>query len=312
MKLYEKHGMRNYCPGLTSGLKAMSLLMMTFVFMTFGSAAQAQLFHGASIQKQCITNVRNCLDDADCSNDDDNLCTPEVCDTDLAPRTLNCAIRATNADDLGDTVSVTAAFDQILTGVGVVRRPVGTGNLLVSAVGGSTDCVVGDPLPCSLLTIDSFVQFNIQYTLLETDNDLAVLLDQATVTWNDNCDDPDTSNCNDVDNTVQAPASTTVLDACSTGEETDCDDSNACTDDSCDPATGECVNVDNYDCDDFNVCTDDFCDPDTGLCVSVPNGLSCEPVPTLSVGGLVAMILTMLALGGILIRRGLLRKATRF
>ena len=303
MKLYEsKHWMRESCPGLTNRLKFTSLLMMAFVFMTFGSAAQAQ-FHGASIQKQCTNPVRNCLDDADCSNDDNNLCTPEICDTDLAPRTSNCNIRATNADENGDTVTVSEAFDTITTAAGDVRTPVGSGNLLVSAVGGSTTCAVGDPLPCTLNTIGSFVEFNVQYTLMEADNDLVDLDDQGTVTWIDNCDDPDTTNCSDVDNTVQAPASTTVLDACSTGEEVDCDDGNACTIDSCNPDTGECefgdptvcddgnactvdsCNTDTGECefgdptvcDDGDVCTDDSCNTDTGVCESVDNG-TCEAI----------------------------------
>ena len=51
----------------------------------------------------------------------------------------------------------------------------------------------------------------------------------------------------------------------------DCDDGDACTDDSCDPATGTCVNTPNIDCDDGDACTDDSCDPATGTCVNTPN-----------------------------------------
>jgi hypothetical protein len=46
-----------------------------------------------------------------------------------------------------------------------------------------------------------------------------------------------------------------------------CDDNNACTDDSCDPATG-CVHTP-INCDDSNICTADTCDPATG-CVHTP------------------------------------------
>ena len=359
MKLYEKHGMKKYCPGLTSELKAMSLLMMALVFMTFGSTAQAQ-FHGTNIQKVCPTQVRNCLNDADCSNDDNNLCTPEVCDTTL-PRTTTCIIRATSQDDFGDTVTVTGAFDEITTATGVVRIPL-VGNLAVSSTFGDVTCTAGE-LPCTLNELDAYVQFEATYTLLPADNALNSLPDQATVANNDNCDDPNTTGCSSGSNDSQQTAASDVIDACSTGAEPDCDDSNACTadscdpttglcvnipdvdcddsslctddscdpatgvcvntpnfdcddtnactDDSCDPLTGECVNDDNFDCDDFNVCTDDSCDPTTGECLNVDNGQSCEPIPTLSVGGLVAMILTILGLGGILIRRGLLRKPTR-
>jgi hypothetical protein len=49
----------------------------------------------------------------------------------------------------------------------------------------------------------------------------------------------------------------------------DCDDGNACTADSCDPATGECANVPT-DCDDGDPCTIDSCDPATGQCGHVP------------------------------------------
>jgi len=50
-----------------------------------------------------------------------------------------------------------------------------------------------------------------------------------------------------------------------------CDDSNACTDDKCDPAKGACVSTPRPtdDCDDGDVCTDDKCDPASG-CVNTP------------------------------------------
>lgn len=47
---------------------------------------------------------------------------------------------------------------------------------------------------------------------------------------------------------------------------TDCDDGDACTADSCDPATGACLHGQPTDCDDGDVCTDDSCDPVTGEC----------------------------------------------
>jgi hypothetical protein len=411
MNSYEKHGMRKYCPGLTSGLKAMSLLMMALVFMTFGSTAQAQ-FHGAGIQKTCPTQVRNCLNDADCSNDDGNLCTPEVCDTTL-PRTTTCTIRAINEDDFGDSITIIGAFDEITTAAGVVRIP-SSGDLLVSATSGAdVTCTAGE-LPCTLLSIDAWVKFESTYTLLPADNDLTTLDDQATVANNDNCDGTGTGGCSSVINESQQTAASDVVDACSTGAPTECDDGNACTIESCNTGSGLCESGDPTvcdggdactpdfcntstgaceagpptvcddgnactvdscntldglceagpptvcddgnactvdscntsdglceagpptvcddgnactvdscntsdglceagpptDCDDLNMCTDDSCNTETGVCVSVDNQ-SCEPIPTLSVGGMVAMILTLLGLGGILIRRGLLRKATR-
>ncbi|HOH29712.1 MAG TPA: hypothetical protein PLC40_08570, partial [Candidatus Hydrogenedentes bacterium] len=48
--------------------------------------------------------------------------------------------------------------------------------------------------------------------------------------------------------------------------EKNCDDSNACTEDSCDPLTGDCAHT-AINCDDGNPCTTDSCDPATG-CVN--------------------------------------------
>ena len=89
----------------------------------------------------------------------------------------------------------------------------------------------------------------------------------------------------------------TILEACST--DADCDDSNPCTDDSCngglcqyagntDPCNyGSVCTTNDYceneicqpgesvDCDDDNVCTEDACDPEEG-CVYQPNSASCN------------------------------------
>ena len=54
-----------------------------------------------------------------------------------------------------------------------------------------------------------------------------------------------------------------------------CNDFNACTDDGCDPATG-CFNTDNSaGCDDHNPCTDDTCDPEVG-CLNTPRTGACD------------------------------------
>ncbi|UCE60879.1 MAG: hypothetical protein JSU63_03840, partial [Phycisphaerales bacterium] len=49
-----------------------------------------------------------------------------------------------------------------------------------------------------------------------------------------------------------------------------CDDNDACTEDTCDPLTGECVYTPFVTCDDGDVCTEDTCDPLTGECVYTP------------------------------------------
>ena len=81
-----------------------------------------------------------------------------------------------------------------------------------------------------------------------------------------------------------------------------CDDEDLCTDDACDPATGECVYTDvvcdeglvcdpdtgecvdlcaDVVCDDEDLCTDDACDPATGECVYTDvvcdEGFVCDP-----------------------------------
>ncbi len=63
--------------------------------------------------------------------------------------------------------------------------------------------------------------------------------------------------------------------ACTAGIPLACDDSNKCTADSCDPATG-CVNTDiSASCDDQNKCTADSCDPAIG-CVNADISASCD------------------------------------
>ncbi len=98
----------------------------------------------------------------------------------------------------------------------------------------------------------------------------------------------------------------------------DCDNSNECTEDSCDPLNGECGNAPvadgtdcdaggspglcmggacapadlcaDVDCDDSNECTDDVCDPANGQCGSAPvvDGTPCNfsGLPGLCMGGL--------------------------
>lgn len=86
---------------------------------------------------------------------------------------------------------------------------------------------------------------------------------------NDDCDDGDACN----------GAETCVNGACQAGTAVDCDDDNACTEDTCDPATGQCTNEDtSAECDDGVACTDDSCDPATG-CVNAdncPEGETCN------------------------------------
>jgi hypothetical protein len=97
------------------------------------------------------------------------------------------------------------------------------------------------------------------------------LPDQATGTYFDLCDALGTLNCNtETENQLQAFSQQDLEDGCVESPR-DCDDDNACTTDSCDPAIG-CVN-DPIVCDDGDACTTDSCDPETG-CATTP--VNCD------------------------------------
>jgi hypothetical protein len=96
-------------------------------------------------------------------------------------------------------------------------------------------------------------------------------------------------------------------------EGVECDDQNECTDDSCDPASGECVSepvddgtsceggegicesgecvpadlCEGVDCDDQNECTTDLCNPEDGQCSNEPvdDGTSCDGGAGMCIGG---------------------------
>ncbi len=113
----------------------------------------------------------------------------------------------------------------------------------------------------------------------------------------------DADNCPDVANADQLDTNNDGTgDACECADaETRCDDDNICTDDTCRPTTGDCINTpvmvimlcddgtactegdvciagtctgQAVDCDDDNVCTADSCEADTG-CVNAPTMATC-------------------------------------
>jgi hypothetical protein len=258
--------------------RSLTLLpILALMVFAFSSPVQAQ-FHGVAMAKQCGTS-RVCDTDIDCS--DGNMCTPDVCD-DTFPEITTCFIRITNDDDFDDTLQINSAYDIIHAAGGDVRVPVSPGDLPISSVSGNTTCVVGPFVPCDIgpdagggpgQVVFQSTGYN------PTPADFALpdnkLLDDGTVVVADKCDAPGTSGCSTTPQPQNFGAATLLVDACSSGPPTDCDDGDACTDDSCDPATGLCVNTPNIDCDDGDACTDDSCDPATGLCVNTPN-IDCD------------------------------------
>lgn len=260
-----------------------------------GLAGQAygQGLHGVTIAKGCVSP----------------LCVGEM---------TSCDIQLGYNDEFGDTIRILSAWDVQDFGGDNVRVP-DTGDLPIVAVGGNTTCAVGGALPCMIgpggSTLSGlpgdpepgFVRFR-QDTYEVQSDDPDTLSDQATVEWEDLCDDPETSGCGvGVVNPAPAPASTMITrcddeDACTTDTceagvctfaERECDDNDACTtnacvlgtcvftaipcddgdgctEDVCDTETGECVSTPNFSCDDEDACTEDACDPATGGCIFTP------------------------------------------
>jgi hypothetical protein len=134
---------------------------------------------------------------------------------------------------------------------------------------------------------------------------VAVDCDDGNPCTDDSCDPA--AGCQNADNTAPCDdQDACTLDdscqdgACRPGEAVACDDSNECTDDSCDSATGQCVFSNNrircddgdpcsyddrcvdgacggtaYSCDDGNLCTDDACTGD-GRCSYENNTAACD------------------------------------
>ncbi len=83
------------------------------------------------------------------------------------------------------------------------------------------------------------------------------------------CDDG--SLCTSGDACAQSQAGAVICQ----GVASTCSDSNPCTQDTCDPTTGQCA-FPPVNCNDGNVCTGDSCDPATGSCVRTNVPGSCD------------------------------------
>ena len=108
--------------------------------------------------------------------------------------------------------------------------------------------------------------------------------DDGNLCTDDRCDPASPDGCSHAFNT----ASCSDRNACTLGDTCrdgacqpgtilrNCDDGNACTTDTCDPASGECRHTDTP-CDDSNPCTIDNCDPRSGGCNHFPyDGAVCD------------------------------------
>lgn len=149
--------------------------------------AQAQAVHGITVQKGC-TSPR------------------------FVGQTNDCIIVITSAEDLPlgaqDSVTITAVQDAI--------DPTGFNQIInltaVETVGAGASCAVGPVLPCTLnpAADGQIILRSNTRTILATDPD--PLNDQATVTWQDNCDGPAGQQGCDPNqiNMNEAPASTVI------------------------------------------------------------------------------------------------------
>jgi uncharacterized repeat protein (TIGR01451 family) len=92
------------------------------------------------------------------------------------------------------------------------------------------------------------------------------------------CDDGDP--CTTGDTCTQIPGNTTPI--CQGTAK--CDDGNPCTGDTCDPATGACINTPIV-CDDANPCTADVCVGGTCVSTPLPTGSVCDDNNLCTTGG---------------------------
>ncbi len=235
------------------------------------------LNHGVSIFKSCVSPKNRCGVDADCS--DANICNGiELCATahpDGAPsgpgsNVTECTITLSNPLSHCDNLTILDASDTITNGTG---SPLTSSSIQIT--GTSTGVVsgtctagtdLGGAVTCTIAPGGSVSFLSNFYTIVPTDP--TTLNDQAGVNVMDTCSASPTG-CSTTPSLVQFTASTTTQSGCSPGTPLTCNDNNACTTDTCDPAIG-CVFTPNPPCNDNNACTTDTCDPAIG-CVFTPN-----------------------------------------
>ena len=255
--------------------------------------------------------VAGCLLDEDC--DDEAACTTDACDPDSGlcryfRDHASCDDGNLCTEDLC-VVGQGCASEPVADGVGCTT-PSGQGGLCdggVCAPACSSDADCDDALDC---TTDSCNQDNGRCRFQAHDEDC----DDDNLCTEDACSvatgcvhDPNEEPCADAMCDADGFHPEAICDdgECPVAPALTCDDANACTDDTCDPAAG-CQFVNNSapcadatcegrryvpaalcvdgvcdspaseDCSDGNVCTDDRCDPAAG-CVSTDNTEICSP-----------------------------------
>ena len=249
-------------------------LIVLGAFALLPAAAQGQGctagFHGVSIFKSCVSPKNRCGTDADCS-DSDQCNGIEQCATEENPgsNVVECTITLSNPDIHCDNITILDAADSILnaTGSGASSSTIQITGVSTGVVSGT--CTAGTDLggatTCTIAPGGSVQFLANYYTTVPTDP--STLNDQASINVQDTCSGG-AGGCSTTPNTVQFTAATDTVSGCSPGTPLVCNDNNACTTDSCDPATG-CVTAP-VDCNDGLFCTDDSCDTVTG-CQHTPH-----------------------------------------
>ena len=220
--------------------------------------------------------TRGCVEGAPKNCDDGNACTTDACN----PQTGACSNTAVSCNDQNPCTNDSC------------DPTTGTCKFEAKVCNDGNACTMDS---CNAQTGQCV------YTPKSCDDGIACTADSCQAgecvhaPRNDQCGDNNL--CNGVE--VCDPA----RNGCVPGTPKNCDDSNACTVDSCNPATGTCTNaavscndqnpctVDSCDqatgqckfeaksCDDGNACTNDSCNPVSGLCVNAPkscdDGIAC-------------------------------------
>ncbi len=212
---------------------------------------------------------------------DGNNCTTDSCD----PATGNCsyvnntvACQAANRCMLGDACSGGVCVEGTTPKTYPPANPLDDGNPCTDDscnpangqkmyTANSASCTPSDPLCFSGTTCAD----KVCGTPIDCSDNDTCTTDTCAAGVCTNDPKGDGAACDDNDACI-------VGDTCSGGAcggayERNCNDWDACTDDSCDPVAG-CVNV-AANCDDGNSCTDDSCDSESG-CVYTNNTVSCD------------------------------------
>jgi len=236
------------------------------------------------------------LPDASISCDDGNECTADVCQRGRG--CVNIDLQEGSCDDgddctMNDTCRAGACFGTPFDGDGDGHQ---------SLACGGDDCDDGN----AAVYPGAFEGAGLPQSCTDgLDNDCDGLTDME-----DGLCNPCTSDAYCDDNDLCNGTETCIAGACRVGTPVDCDDTNECTNDSCDPATGVCGHVDNtascedgdlctvgdacsggacqpggssLDCNDANDCTDDTCQPASG-CVHTNNTIACDDLNQCTVG----------------------------